>query len=87
MNDEQVVEDVEEEWVTLIGPCSISTEMHFTYLNWKGEVGERRAIFTSLQFGSNKWHKKPQLLLYGYDLDKKAPRTYAIKYISDLKLL
>jgi hypothetical protein len=73
--------------LTLIGPGMPAPEVEFTYTNWKGETKQRRAVFTLLQWGSNEWHKEPQLLVYGYDLDKKAPRTYALRDISDIKPL
>lgn len=76
-----------EEIFSLISPDGQSEEISFTYTNWKGETKERRAVFTLLQWGCNEWHKEPQLLIYGYDLDKKAPRTYAAKDISNVKRL
>jgi hypothetical protein len=73
--------------VLLIGPGTESPEISFTYKNWKDEVNERRAVLSSLWWGSNEWHPEPQLLVNGYDLDKKAPRIYAVKDISDIKIL
>jgi hypothetical protein len=78
---------VEPEWVTLLGHNAIGVEVQFTYVNWKGKTSVRKAVFSLLQFGKNEYHPEPQLLLYGYDLDKKAPRTYAVKDITNLKLL
>jgi len=68
-------------------PAPIGIEMHFTYTNWKGKTGQRRAIFSALWFGTTEYHPEAQLLLHGYDLDKQAPRTYAVKDIVDLKPL
>lgn len=79
-------EEKEHKITTLIG-CSESVEVEFTYTNWKGKTKQRRAVFTLLQFGSTEYHPKPQLLVYGYDLDKKAPRVYALKDISGIKLI
>ena len=73
--------------LALIAPGVPEAEVEFTYTNWKGETKQRRAVFTTLFWGSNEWHKEPQLLIYGYDLDKRASRTYAVKDISDLKPL
>jgi len=70
--------------LALIGPGTPSPEVQFTYTNWKGETKQRKAVLTTLFWGSNEWHTEPQLLVYGYDLDKKAPRTYAVKDISNL---
>ena len=71
----------------LIGPGTTSPEIEFTYTNWKGETKERRAVLSSLWWGSNEWHPEPQLLAHGYDLDKKAQRTYAIKDMSNVRLI
>ena len=57
----------------------------FTYTNWKGEVGVRSVIPVNIDFEENEYHKPKQWLLHGYDLDKKAMRTYALKDTSDWK--
>lgn len=59
----------------------------FKYTNWKGKTSIRNVIVTGLIYGSNDWHKEVQLFVEGYDLDKKENRTYAVKDISDLKLI
>lgn len=80
--------DLEDETIRLLpGPLNLGVEVGFTYKNWKGEVGERRAVFTGLVWGKNEWHPTPQLLLEGYDLDKKAPRTFAARDISNVHYL
>lgn len=71
--------------VTLIGASADCPEMMFTYTNWKGETSERRALFTALQFGATEYHPEPQLLIHGYDLDKNAPRTYAVKDMHNIR--
>lgn len=71
----------------LPGPNGLGVEVAFTYVNWKGEMAERRAVFTGLTWGKNEWHPTPQLLIDGYDLDKQAPRTFAAKDISNLRRL
>lgn len=74
--------------ITLIGPSTCNdVVLHFTYSNWKGEVSRRRAHFTLLQFGANEWHPDPQFLVYGYDLDKQAPRTYALRDMTDITVV
>lgn len=86
---EEVVADLRphkpEHPVTLIGASADCPEMTFTYTNWKGKTSERRALFTTLQFGATPHHPEPQLLIHGYDLDKKAPRTYAVKDMSNIR--
>jgi hypothetical protein len=84
---EPAVTDETETIRLLPGPLNLGVEVGFTYKNWKGEVSERRAVFTGLVWGKNEWHPTPQLLLEGYDLDKKSPRTFAAKDISNLHLL
>jgi hypothetical protein len=51
------------------------------YTNWKGQVSWRRILPTGLMFGSTEWHPAEQWLLEAVDLDKDAPRTFAIKDI------
>lgn len=59
----------------------------FTYTNWKGETGERKAIVSELSFGSNEYHKEKQFILLAFDLDKLQYRTFALKDISNLKVI
>jgi hypothetical protein len=78
----------DDETIRLLpGPLNLGVEVGFTYKNWKGETAERRAVFAGLVWGKNEWHPTPQLLLEGYDLDKKAPRTFAAKDISNVHYL
>jgi hypothetical protein len=58
----------------------------FTYKNWKGEIAERTAIFLSLSYGSNEFHKKPKLIVRGFDLDKLAERTFTAKDMTDITI-
>ena len=51
------------------------------YTNWEGELGIRKILPQKLIFGSNTWHKEEQWLLESLDLDKNAPRTFALKDI------
>lgn len=54
------------------------------YRNHKGETAVRRIVpypNRPVEFGSNRWHPTPQWLLYAWDLDKKAERTFALKDI------
>lgn len=55
-----------------------------TYKNHKGETSVRRIIphSNSIFYGSNEWHKEPQWLLWCWDMDKSADRTFAMKDIS-----
>jgi len=62
-----------------------SQQVTFTYTNWKGETKQRRAVMQSLYWGSNDYHKESQWLVEGYDMDKEAVRTYALRDISDVR--
>ena len=57
----------------------------FTYTNWKGKKAQRKALMKSLYWGSNEWHPQEQWLVRGFDLDKQAMRTYALKDMSKLQ--
>ena len=57
-------------------------EVVFTYTNWKGNTSNRRAIMRKLFFGATAYHEEPQWLIEGYDMDKEAVRTYALKDIT-----
>jgi hypothetical protein len=54
----------------------------FTYRNYRGEVSDRRAILTSVRFGTSEWHPEPQWLLVAFDLDKQAEREFVLADIS-----
>lgn len=51
------------------------------YTNWKGETAVRRIVPRGIRFGSTEYHKEPQQLLDVWDVEKNAPRTYAMKDI------
>ena len=60
-----------------------STLVEFTYTNWRGETSRRRAIMLRLFRGTTEWHPEEQWLLEGIDLDKRRPRTYALKDVKE----
>jgi hypothetical protein len=76
-----------QEDVVVLDTGAISHQVSFTYTNWKGKISQRKAVMTRIIFGCNEWHPEPQFLIEGYDIDKGAGRTYALKDISDLKAL
>ena len=49
------------------------------YTNHRGEISIRKIRPLKLYWGSNEWHSEPQWLLEGYDKEKKAIRTFALK--------
>lgn len=59
----------------------------FTYKNWQGKVGLRKAVVKKLQFGSNDYHKEDQFLLLCFDLDKNEYRTFALKDVQTLDII
>lgn len=61
----------------------MKTEVTFTYKNHKGVTGIRLVRPIMIAFGANEFHPEPQWLLHGWDLNKQAERTFAIKDIKD----
>lgn len=59
----------------------INKSVEIDYTNWKGERFIRRIVPIRIFFGSNEWHTKPQWLIEANDLEKNAPRTFAMKDI------
>jgi hypothetical protein len=59
----------------------------FTYTNWKGETGERKAIIKEFFFGANDYHPEVQFMIRAFDVDKLAERTFAAKDIEDLRVI
>ena len=60
-------------------------KVKFTYTNWKGETRQRQASLWNIFFGSNDWHKEPQWLTRGWDLEKNAERTFSLKDITNIE--
>lgn len=57
------------------------------YKNWQGEIGIRTIIPLAVWYGYTKYHSENQWLMDVWDIDKDAPRTYAmmdiIEFIKD----
>lgn len=51
----------------------------FVYKNYEGITSIRDVIVHSFYFGVTEWHEEEQWLLHGYDVDKQADRTFALK--------
>ena len=58
-------------------PCS-STPLKVKYKNWKGEIGIRNIIPQNIYYSSTEYHKEDQWLMNVWDVEKDAPRTYAM---------
>jgi predicted DNA-binding transcriptional regulator YafY len=61
----------------------------FDYTNHRGETGTRRVeCCGSLPFwGATDWHPEPQWLLDIFDLDRKAWRAFAMKDMSNIRVM
>src|SRR5690349_10917823 len=49
------------------------------YTNYRGETADRRIVPICIRFGSTEWHPEEQWLLEAFDLDRNAPRAFALK--------
>ena len=58
-------------------------EVTFTYKNHRGETSIRLVRPIMIAFGATEFHPDPQWLLHGWDLNKEAERTFAMKDIKD----
>ena len=52
------------------------------YINYRGESSHRAFIFKYMYFGKNSFHTNEQWLVVGFDIIKKATRTYALSDMS-----
>ena len=55
------------------------------YKNYKGETGWRLIVPETVRFASNEWHPQAQWLLDAFDLEKGAPRSFAMSEIREWK--
>lgn len=67
--------------VEVLGTAPQQYTVGFHYKNYRGEAGYRKVIPIHIVFGANEWHPEPQWLLYALDLEKNAPRFFAMKDI------
>lgn len=51
----------------------------FCYTNWRGETATRRAVPIGLAWRATEHHPEPQWIMRALDLDKNAPRDFALK--------
>lgn len=64
-------------WLPMM-PAGISI-IHFEYTNHRGEISQRRVVPSAVHHRATQWHPEPQWLLFGVDLDKGEPRSFAMK--------
>lgn len=55
--------------------------VEFVYTNHEGKVATRRVIVRGFKYGANAWYPENQWFLHTYDLDKEAPRSFALANI------
>lgn len=48
------------------------------YCNWQGKITKRKFVPLWLYFGSTQYYKKPQWLLFSWDVKKNAFRIFAM---------
>lgn len=60
---------------------SLNPILVFEYTNYKGERSVRRIIPNRIEFGCTPKTSEPCWLLIGYDLDKKASRSFVMEHI------
>ena len=58
--------------------AKVNPPLRVKYKNWKGEVSIRNIIPQEVWFGHTDYHKDKQWLLNVWDIEKDAPRTYAM---------
>lgn len=56
-------------------------EVRIKYTNYKGETHWRHITPEYIHFGKTEFHEEPQWLLHATDVDKQAPRDFAMKDI------
>lgn len=70
-----------------LGKCPASLQLKILYTNWEGKENTRRIKPIKHLWGSNDWHKEPQLFLNALDLDRDIERDFAVKDIKTMKVL
>ena len=50
----------------------------FTYKNWRGETGIRRAVPNHMWYGRTEHHPEAQWFMNAWDVDKQALRDFAV---------
>lgn len=64
--------------------CQPGNAYVFTYTNYKSEVETRHVIFRTVSWGSNEFYPDLQFFFTGFDVDKKAVRSFSFAKI-DIK--
>lgn len=61
------------------GPLPKGDPLVFVYTNYKGETGVRHVLPREVAYGTEPEHPEPTWLLWCFDLDKQAPRTFDLR--------
>ncbi len=75
----------DNEAVEVFGAAPGAYQVSFVYRNYRGEVSTRTVVPCYIVWGANDWHPVQQWLLYAIDMEKQAPRFFAMKDITDWK--
>lgn len=67
--------------MTLPADTIFNQRVWIDYINYRGERAWRFIAPKELVFDRNEWHPEPQWLLTAWDVEKKAPRTFAMRNI------
>lgn len=59
--------------------------LSFRYTNHEGKTAYRSVLPDAIFYGTSHWHPELQWLMTGFDNDKEAQRTFAMKDMSDVK--
>jgi predicted DNA-binding transcriptional regulator YafY len=62
-------------------------KIEFDYVNWKGVKGRRKVEVNEFHYDSTKYHPEKQWLLEAFDLDKGELRIFAMRDMSNVKIL
>jgi predicted DNA-binding transcriptional regulator YafY len=60
---------------------AVRRSVNIFYRNHRGEAAYRTILPLAMYFGECEWHPSAQWLLYAFDADKNAERTFAVKDI------
>lgn len=72
---------------TMEAELKMGTTVEFTYKNWRGETATRSAVVSRFFWGNNEYHPEAQMIMEAFDTDKQELRTFAVKDISNLKVI
>lgn len=61
--------------------------LEFDYINWKGIKGHRKVKVFAIYYGGTEYHPEDQWLMGAIDLDKGEHRIFAMKDMSNVKVI